>query len=383
MRLITLAMTNFRNYRRQSCHFAPGLNLLEGANAQGKTNLIEGVYYLSIGRAYRAARDEQLARWESEGFQLQATIEGKNGKTGVSVDYRKSEKAAKKIFVGGLRLEKIEELSGVLTSVLFSPDSMAVIKGGPQERRNFLDYDIAQISLAYSRNSQKYRRVLAQRNALLKKIGLSPMGKKEKEDRLSLWDQQLIDYGTRIIARRQTAVDKLTPLTRLAHRKLTEGKENIEIKYRVSTKDKGGWDGRGKSDEEIKAVLSQDREDFLAEDLRWGSTQWGPQRDDLEISLNGVDLRQFGSQGQQRTGVLALKLAELEFFRGESGEYPILLLDDVMSELDKKRQERLLGFIDEKGIQCLITATEAKDIFSGRKDGLKRFVVKEGSVAEG
>jgi DNA replication and repair protein RecF len=214
----------------------------------------------------------------------------------------------------------------------------------------------------------------------LKKIGLSSLSGKEKEERLSLWDQQLLDYGAKIVAKRQTAVEKMTPLTRLTQRRLTAGRENIEIRYRLKLKEDPDWDGKGKSAEEIRAALAQAREDFLAEDLRWGSTQWGPQRDDLEITLNGADLRQFGSQGQQRTGVLALKLAELEFFRGEGGEYPILLLDDVMSELDGERQERLLNFIDEKAIQCLITTTGAQD-FPISKSGRPRiFLVREGRI---
>jgi DNA replication and repair protein RecF len=245
---------------------------------------------------------------------------------------------------------------------------MSIIKGPPQERRGFLDNDISQISLPYAKDSHKYRRILAQRNALLKKLGPLPVPLNEKKEKLSVWEQQLIFYGGRIIEKRIAIIEKLTPLVRLIHRKLTNHEEKMEIRYNFVSG-------------HISDSLNEIRESSFENDLRLGSTQWGPHRDDIKISLAGADIRQYGSQGQQRTGVLALKLAELEIFRGESGEYPLLLLDDVMSELDENRQLKLLDFINEKNIQCIITSTENnKNKFTDKRQ-TRQFFVNKGEIS--
>jgi DNA replication and repair protein RecF len=380
MYLTALSLKGYRNYRRLDCDFSPGINIIAGANAQGKTNLMEAIYYLSIGKAYRSSKDEQLILWGDKTFQIKAAVENRRGGTTIEVNYRQEERPPKTIMVGGLRLTKMEELSGALTSVLFSPDSMAIIKGLPQERRNFLDYDISQVSLNYGADVYKYKRLLAQRNALLKKLGPLSLPVTEKKEKLAVWDQQLILCGSRIVEKRLTVIEKLTPLARLAQRKLTEGKENIELGYILYQN--GSKEQNGEKEKNIAAFLAATRESCLEDDLRWGSTQWGPHRDDLMISVNGVNLKQYGSQGQQRTGVLALKLAELEFFRGESGEYPLLLLDDVMSELDESRRRQLLSFINEKSIQCLITITEANLLNLKEKRQIKYFSVVNGQIEE-
>lgn len=381
MYLKSLSLTDYRNYSALSCGFGPGVNLVTGANAQGKTNLIEAVYYLSIGRAYRQARDEQLIRWGRDSFRIRGKVESRFGSTEIETLYRREGNPAKTISVDGLRAQKREEVSGRLTSVLFSPESMAVVKGPPQERRSLLDYDISQISYAYASDLYKYRRILAQRNALLRKLSHIPMGVEDKKERLSVWDQQLVVYGSRIVEKRTAVVEKLTPLVRLVHRKLADNEDNMEIRYFQYGMDAAASNEKDRK-RDFAAALREAGERTLAEDLRLGSTQWGPHRDDLKIFLEGIDLRQYGSQGQQRTGALALKLAELELFRGESGEYPVLLLDDVMSELDEERQRKLLGVINEKYIQCIITATEAKNIDLIEKRQPKRFMVNRGEIKE-
>jgi len=382
MILTSLELTGYRNYRSLSCDFCPGINLISGANAQGKTNLIESVHYLSIGKAYRQARDDQLILWGGQSFSIKGRVERKQGKTEIEVRYRQEENPAKTVWANGLRLTSRENLSGMLTSVLFSPESMTILKGPPRERREFLNYDISQISLTYSTNLARYMRILAQRNALLKKLGAVSASEAEKRERLSVWDQQLIFYGSRIIEKRMSIVEKLIPLVRLTHRKLTDDNDNMELYYVPHAKDnimikknsEGKWD--------VESFLREAGAASFDYDVRYGSTRWGPHLDDIRVLLDGVDIRQYGSQGQQRTGVLALKLAELEIFRGESGEYPVLLLDDVLSELDEKRQRKLLEFINEKYIQCIITATESKNINLIVKRQAKSFFVNRGEIKE-
>ncbi|MCL2120917.1 MAG: DNA replication/repair protein RecF [Clostridiales bacterium] len=382
MLIESLLLAGYRNYKQLHCRFSPGVNLFMGANAQGKTNLIESIYYLSVGKAYRQARDEQLILWGDCAFQIKGEIDSRKGKAQMEIRYRQGESPPKALMLNGLRKQKWEEMSGALTSVLFSPESMAIIKGSPQERRNFLDYDISQVSLAYSADLYKYRRVLAQRNALLKRIGPLPEPLSAKRETLSIWDGQLITYGSRIIEKRLSFIEKMTPLVRLTHRRLTEGKENMEIQYLLHAKSplelKKNSDGKI----DISEFLKEARDHALEEDLRLKSTQWGPHRDDVKVLLNGMEMRQYGSQGQQRTGILALKLAELEIFRGESGEYPILLLDDVLSELDENRQQQLLTIVNEKAVQCVITATDEKIPGMREIKKLKKFDVHKGEVRE-
>ena len=382
MFLSSLDLSGYRNYRRLHSSFSPGINLISGSNAQGKTNLVESIYYLSIGKAYRPARDEQLILWGAKAFQINGCVENRAGKTEIEIRYTQENNPEKHISAGGLRVARWEEVSGLLTSVLFSPESMSMIKGAPQERRSFLDYDIGQISRSYTANLYKYRRLLTQRNALLKKLGSFNAPSKDKLEQLSVWDQQLIQYGSRIIEKRISFLEKMTPLVRLTQRRITEGKENMEIRYKLYSKSSAQMvkDHEGKWD--VSGFLQEEKERSLQEDLRYGSTHWGPHRDDIVILLDGVDVRQFGSQGQQRSGVLAMKLAELEVFRGESGEYPILLLDDVLSELDEERQRQLMQIIHEKSIQCMITSAELRHLDALERKQSKRFLVQNGEMSE-
>lgn len=374
MQIKALNLQNYRNYTRQSCDFCPSLNLLIGSNAQGKTNLIEAIYYLSIGKAYRPMKDEQLIRWEQSSFHIQGTVANRQGQAVIEIQYDKNAKQAKNIRIGGLPLQKNDELSGHLTSVLFSPDNMSIIKGAPQERRRFLDYDISQISRVYAKNLQKYQRLLVQRNMLLKRLNYKKISSQEKVSELAIWDEQLIATGEEIIEKRLQTIAKLTPLTRLMQRKLSGGQENLELHYIFNRKEALQ---QGPS---LRDKLTQARQESFEEDLKYGVTQWGPHRDDLAITINGIALKQYGSQGQQRTAVLALKLAELEFFRGESGEYPILLLDDVMSELDQERRQQLIQIIREKKIQCFITSTDNISFDNDEKRQIYTFEVNNGRI---
>ncbi len=390
MYLSSINLTDYRNYRRLEWSLCPGINILTGANAQGKTNLIEAIYYLSIGKAYRQARDEELIRWGAGAFAIKGEVEGRAGNAALEICFKPGEKQGKTVAVNGFKTRRWEEASGVFTSVLFSPESMSIIKGSPAERRGFIDRDLCQISPAYAADLFKFKRILSQRNALLKRLALSRTTRSEARESLSIWDSQFIHYSSRIIEKRMAFIEKMAPLARLTHRRLTRGGENLEIRYatRDNEGESGGviteapgqgkqWDYAG-----IAAFLQTRSELTLEEDLRFKSTRWGPHRDDLKVSLDGRDTRTYGSQGQQRTSALALKLAEIELFRGESGQYPVLLLDDVLSELDGDRQRQLLSVINEKNIQSVVTATELGDVKMSANKPVKRFTVSAGELRE-
>lgn len=374
MQITQLDLVSYRNYRHQKVCFGPSLNLLTGNNAQGKTNLIEALYYFSIGRAYRSSREEQLVPWGENLFEIRAEFFGKQGKSNIEIKYCLSPKKTKEFLLGGLPLQKKAQMSGLITSVLFAPENLTIVKGSPLERRRFLDYDLTQMSHLYASALVKYQRLLNQRNALLKKMRYEGISPRHSKSQMEIWNQQLIETGSQLIKKRLETLDKLNPLTRLMQRKISGGEENIELKYLYCQNKKIH------SALDIKGLLSQSAEESWKEDLRLGSTQWGPHRDDFLLTYNGKDLKSYGSQGQQRSAVLALKLAELELFRGETGEYPLLLLDDVLSELDTNRQKMLVEIIQDKAIQCFITSTETSLFDASMKREMVHYKIEKGQI---
>lgn len=370
MYLEKLYLINYRNYLSLEKDFSAQINILIGNNAQGKTNLIEAVYYLSIGKTYRPARDMQLTNWGADYFCVAGMVRNNYGKTKLEISYRNNEQNAKEVKINSSKTNKNSELLGNLTTILFAPEDLNIIKGAPNERRNLLDNDISQVSPAYNAKVQKYNKILNQRNFLLRKIALT----QRLDKQLDVWNQQFLEIGSEVIEKRLEVLEKLIPLTRLMQRRLTDGQENLEIKY-VLNKDRQIRRG-----DEVKKVLQAEMEKFRGEELRRGVTLSGPHRDDLMISLNGNDLKYFGSQGQHRTAVLAIKLAEMEFFKAESGEFPVLLLDDVLSELDQQRREHLLKAIQEKNIQCFITTTEDNSYLWPKNTSLQSFHISDGKL---
>ncbi|MGI6145212.1 MAG: DNA replication/repair protein RecF [Clostridia bacterium] len=369
MYLEKLELNNYRNYESLNRNFSAQINVLKGANAQGKTNLLEAIYYLAIGRAYRLIREDQLIKWGHDRFSISGQVRNKVGLINLEVFFQdnqqggqllasRGKKVQKEIKVNGLKIRRMADFLGNLTAVLFAPENLNIIKGAPLERRKLLDHDISQVSPDYYLKLQQYNKVLKQRNHLLRQIAELRQGLEE----LEIWDLQLKTVGISIVQKRLEVLEKLTPLTRLMQRKLTGGRENLEFKYLFNRKweIKKGYDLEDLFTQEIKRVKK--------EELMRGQTLWGPHRDDFLLTVNGINLKSFGSQGQHRTAVLAIKLAELEFFKGESGEYPLLLLDDVLSELDQERREHLLNIIQSKVIQCFITTTEDIDLFWKNKN---------------
>ena len=333
-----LQLKDFRNWETAGVALFEGLNIFEGRNAQGKTNLLEAIYLTCVGKSMRTSKDKELIRWEHERARVRTDVVKRGG--GESVEIVLDKAVNKCVSVNGLPLTRLGELMGTILCVLFSPEEIKIVKESPSERRRFADIALSQLSKGYFYRLNRYNRTLSQRNKLLKSPRLDP-------NVLDVWDIQLVEAGAGIVKSRRGFIDRLLPLAQKVHSFLTDGKETLSLKY------------EGAAGEDIEAV-KKSFADMLAlsreSDLKTGFTHIGPHKDDVAIAADGVDLRTFGSQGQQRTAALSLQLALLELMEDFTGEKPILLLDDVMSELDEVRRMRLLEFISP--YQTIITCTE-------------------------
>lgn len=344
MQINNLQLVNFRNYEHTQIQLGPNLNLFVGPNAQGKTNILEAVYLCATGRSFRTNKDQEMINWGQSFFRVGIGAYRRPTNLNVELIYDKKQK---KVKINGLAKKRLSDLIGQLKVVLFSPEHLQLVKGGPAERRRFIDILLSQISPMYFHALQQYFKVLNQRNNLLK---ANSFVNPQLATQLEVWDSQLVEWGTRIIAKRLETVEKIKSLAQKYHNNITEGDESFSLGYRCSIKDCTN----------SKSVNTSTYWDSLVEhrknDVIRGFTSIGPHRDDLIILVNDNELRNFGSQGQQRTIVLALKLAEVELMQLESGDSPVLLLDDVMSELDDRRSKFLIQSISGN-IQTLITAT--------------------------
>lgn len=366
MRIDRLHAMNFRNYDRLELEFDAGLNLICGLNAQGKTNLLEALYVCGIGKSFRTNSDKDFIRmgqaWAAAG------IRGISGGLEQAIDIRWTEKGKKEIKINGHGLERYADLLGRMSVVVFSPEDLKLVKEGPSERRRFLDREISHIRPGYYHHLCRYHRILAQRNKLLKQ-GFA----KNQIRILEVLDAQMAVEGIRIMEHREDFVKRLAALARLKHRRLTDGKESLEIAYRPDI-EKKAEDGRPEMEDAFRRKFEERRE----RDMARGHTTCGPHKDDLSLSINGVEVRGFGSQGQQRTAVLSLKLSEIESVKAERGEYPVLLLDDVMSELDERRQRELIENL--RNVQTFVTMTEIPEPLKQCLENGKIFHVENGKV---
>lgn len=332
-----LSLINFRNYKRQDVLFCPFVNIVIGQNAQGKTNLLESLYLCGVGKSPRTSKDKEMIMFGADAAQVKVTIQKKYGKDEVRIILDKN--TNKKIAIRGMPITKIGELMGVVGVVFFSPDEMSIVKAAPADRRRFMDIALSQISKNYFYLLSRYNRIVAQRNKLLKSQFIS-------EDALIPWDMQLCETAALIIKTRRGFIDQLSNFAAKEHAFLTENREELKLNYESVP---------GNTKEEIKENLLKEITLNRERDLRLGVTSVGPHKDDFGIFINQIDVRKFGSQGQQRTAALSLKLAEASLSNQEKGEPPILLLDDVMGELDPNRQRMLLKRIN--GLQSIITCT--------------------------
>jgi len=344
MHIKSIELNNFRNYDNEVVYLDKNLNVVVGNNAQGKTNLLESIYLASIGKSPRTSKEKELIRWSSTFAKV--TMEYvKHSNIHKKLEIFLSNTQNKSIKINGYYLKKISQLLGEIYTVYFSPDELNIVKNGPNERRKFLDIAICQFDKNYFYNLNKYFEVLDQRNRLLK----SSNNAKTIADTLAIWDEQLAIFGAKIVYTRLKFVNILSSIASQIHKELTENKEVLRLEY-TGVNDV--------TEDNIKAKLLQGLIDCRDKDISLGYTNVGPQRDDIKLIVNEIDIRSFGSQGQQRTVALSLKLAELEVIKSETHETPILLLDDVLSELDNDRQLKLISKVKE--YQTIITCTEFK-----------------------
>ncbi len=350
MQIEHLQLAGYRNYSHLDLPIRSRLCIFVGANAQGKTNLLESIYYAATGRSFRAGADEELVAWGADEAAIRCAVARESGQT--NIDIRIARRGGKRILINGQPLRRQADIFGYLNAIVFTPDDLQMVKGGPGERRRFLDIELAQVSATYRHDLTTYYRILKQRNRLL----LAIAEKSASADSLSVWDEQLLAAGCRVIVKRAEAAGRLAALGAGIHAAITSGQEELLITYRPfftgTELAAGDWRSPAEVQERFLAAMQRLRRAEMAR----GQSLVGPQRDDLQFCIAGRDIRSFGSQGQQRTAVLACKLAELEFMRLETGEYPVLLLDDVLSELDQQRRQYFLQVVTER-VQTFITTT--------------------------
>lgn len=335
MKVKKLYLSNFRNYVEQVVELRDGLNVLRGKNAMGKTNLLEAIYVFGVGRSPRVTNDKDLISWGKDFTYVRAETakQFSNHKVEIMIDRA----GKKRVAIDAMPISRIGELMGTLSVVFFSPDEMKLVKESPVERRRFMDISLSQQNRAYFYTLQRYNKILEQRNKLLKEAS--------NLSTLDVWDVQLAREGAKIIEFRYAFADRLKELAREAHGRLSRDSEVLETEYESQCKNGENLEER------LLELLQASRE----KDVKLTFTTVGPHRDDLNLTINSVDARKFASQGQQRTIALALKLAEVELFFQNTGEYPVLLLDDVLSELDRDRQRAMLDSVAH--VQTVLTCT--------------------------
>ena len=338
-------------------NFNQGTNILYGDNAQGKTNILEAVYLAGTSKSHKGSKDREMIRFENEESHIRMMV--KKGDFSYKIDMHLRKNKAKGVAINGLPIRKARELMGVVNLVFFSPEDLNIIKNGPGERRRFLDSELCQLDGVYITELAGYNHIVNQRNRLLKDCYMNP-GLKST---LDVWDMQMVDYGKKIIGKREAFVEELNEIAKGLHKGLTGGIEELEILYEPSV-----------TAAEFEDKLSRNRE----RDLRMKLTSVGPHRDDFCVKVNGIDIRRYGSQGQQRTAALSLKLSEIYLVKKKIRDTPVLLLDDVLSELDSSRQTYLLESIHD--IQTLITCTGLDDFVSHQFKINRVFQVVKGHV---
>lgn len=364
MRVLAVKFENYRNLKNDIIQPCEGVNIIYGDNAQGKTNLLEAVWLFCGGHSFRAAKDSEIIRWDENFARIEMRFFGQEREQTAKILIKGNKK---QVEINGVEKKSAAALIEKFCAVVFSPEHLNLIKRGPSQRRKFIDSAICREKLQNAVILSKFNRVLVQRNSLLKDIYRRP----SLEETLSVWDEPLILNGAILIKKRMEYVKMLSQRAKIYHDGISKNSEKLEIKY-ISSVDAEISDSVDEIAEKLRKKFNENRKD----DIRTGVTNFGPHRDDIEILINGKNARAFGSQGQQRSAVLSLKLAEASVLKERMGEEPVILLDDVLSELDSKRQDFLLNEL--KGCQVFITCCE-KSNKEQLKEG-KIFLLKNGEV---
>lgn len=352
-----LSLQNFRNYNYLNLVLHPSINVFVGDNAQGKTNVLESIYLCATARSHRTNQEREVIKWDETEAHIKLNIQKKFIED--QIDFH-MDKRGKGVAINRIPIKKLGDLLGVLNVVMFSPEDLQMIKRSPGERRRFIDIELCQLDRMYYYGLQQYHKVLKQRNNLLKNFNNTS----DAQSMLEVWDIQVIEYGTNIINKRKDFINKLGSIAQEIHFNISGDKEKLEVVYAPSVEIEAY---------EKKLISSHDGDIFRR------STSIGPHRDDLVFLINGMDVRTYGSQGQQRTVVLSIKLAQLRMIQEILGEQPVLLLDDVLSELDYHRQQFL--FAHTKNMQTLITSTGTEEsVWNMQKIG-KLFRVSNGTIS--
>ena len=351
MHIKRLTLHNFRNYTELSLEPDPGLSILIGKNALGKTSLLEAIYLIALARSWRAGRDSELVRWGCDQARVSAeVVRLEQNDISVEVILGRSEK--KQIYINTIRQTRLADFMGQVNVLLIEPHDVDIIRGEPSHRRRFMNLEISQVQPLYCHLLVNYRKVLEQRNRLLKDI----QGRGTRDGVMDVLNEQLVSYGSKILDRRRSFVDRMAGLARDIHSRITDGSEELETRYHSRT----DLDGASTLDQ-LACRLRSRLEEVRDEEIRRGVTLVGPQRDDLTFAVNGVDARIYGSQGQQRTIALSLRLAELELMQETAKEPPIVLLDDVMTDLDEERRKQV--FEMTRGRCQIFVTTPSKRVF--------------------
>lgn len=357
MKIQSLELKDFRNYSQLKLQFDERTNIFYGDNAQGKTNILEALYLSGTTKSHKGSKDRDMILFGKEEAHIRTMI--KKGEMDYRVDIHLKKNRAKGIAINGFPIKKAAELFGIVNFVFFSPEDLGIIKEGPGERRRFLDLELCQLDKVYLHHLTNYHRAVLQRNKLLKDLSFQ----RDLEETLDVWDLQMAAYGKKVIEGRENFVRQLNEIIHKIHGNLSGGKENLQIFYEKSV-----------SAEEFLENLKRNRD----RDIKWKTSSIGPHRDDLIFYVDSVDIRKYGSQGQQRTAALSLKLSEIELVKKVICDTPVLLLDDVLSELDHNRQNYLLNSIHD--IQTMITCTGLDEFVNHRFSINKIFRVADGYV---
>jgi len=356
MQIQKVALNNFRNIEACQVELGGGLNIFCGDNAQGKTNFLESVYFCAMGRSHRGARDRDLVMLSEKTCRAKVTVHDGYSSTDIVMEI---EKDSKNMWVGGLAIQRLGELFGNLLCVIFSPEDLSLVKSGPQLRRRFMDMELCQLYPVYYHNLRMYYKVMKQRNNLLRDVYNNP----KLAETLDIWDEQLVNYGRAVTMARNKFLLELSEIAAVIQREITGGQEKLEIIYKNNVD----------SDAFMERLIKARNNDILKK-----TTSVGIHRDDMEFRINDKDGRIFASQGQQRTAALAVKLAQITLIERERGVLPVLLLDDLLSELDGSRQKYLME--RAQGLQSIITLTGAESAFDNylKQKDAKIFEVKNG-----